>query len=98
MKKLSSKQIQFLRGRAHKLSPVVTVGQHGVTEPVLRELELTIRHHELIKVKLRCDNQTELLDLIGSITENVKAVLVQVIGHIAVFYRPSPEGKIVVPA
>ena len=98
MKKLSSKQIAFLRGQAHKLNPVVTIGQHGVTAPVLREIELTIGHHELIKVKLRCDDQTELLDLVKGITENVKAVLVQVIGHTAVFYRPSPECKIVVPA
>lgn len=97
MVKLTSKQIQFLRGRAHKLNPVVTAGQNGITEAVLREVEATLKHHELIKIKLRCNDQSELLDLLRGITENVKAVLVQVIGHTAVFYRPSPERKIAVP-
>jgi RNA-binding protein len=72
-------------------------GQHGVTEAVLREIETTLNYHELIKIRLRCEDQNELLDLIARITENVKAVLVQVIGHTALFYRPSPERKIVLP-
>ncbi len=98
MKKLSSKQIAFLRGKAHHISPVVMTGQSGVTEAVLREVEGTLTHHELIKIKIRCGDQAELLDILGKITENVQAVLVQVIGHIAVLYRPSPLRKIRVPA
>ena len=97
MKKPSSKQIKYLRGLAHKLNPVVMTGQHGVTAAVLREMESTLAHHELIKVRIQCDDQTELLDLLLRITENVKAVLVQVIGHTAVFYRSSPERKISLP-
>ncbi len=97
MKKPSSKQIKYLRGLAHKLNPVVMTGQHGVTEAVIREIETTLNYHELIKIRLRCDDQSELLDLLSRITENVKAVLVQVIGHTAVLYRPSTERKIALP-
>ena len=97
MKKPTSKQIKYLRGLAHKLNPVVMTGQHGVTEAVLREIESTLNYHELIKIRLRCDDQGELLDLVERITQNVKAVLVQVIGHTAVFYRPSRERKIALP-
>ncbi len=97
MKKPSSKQIKFLRGLAHKLNPVVMTGQHGVTAAVIKEIEATLNYHELIKIRLRCDDQAELLDLLQNITENVKAVLVQVIGHTAILYRPSPERKILLP-
>ena len=97
MKKLTSKQIKFLRGRAHHLNPVVTVGQYGVSESVLKELETTLNYHELIKVQLRCDDQTELQDLMERITGSVKATLVQVIGHKAVLYRESREKKIKIP-
>ncbi len=97
-KKLSSKQIKYLRGRAHHLNPVVIVGQYGVTESVLKEVETTLNHHELIKVQLRCDDQTELRELMERITDGVKATLVQVIGHKAVLYRPSSEKKIKFPA
>jgi len=97
MKKLSSKQIKYLRGQAHHLNPVVIVGQHGVTEAVVRELETTLKHHELIKVQIRCDDQLELHDMMGRLTVSVKATLVQVIGHKAVLYRQGPEKKIKIP-
>lgn len=98
MKKLSGKQVSFLRGKAHHLNPVVMTGQHGVTEAVLREIEGTLDHHELIKIRIRCGDQSELLDLLQRITENVRAALVQVIGHTAVLYRPSVQRKIQLPA
>ena len=97
MKKLSSKQIKFLRGKAHHLNPVVTIGQLGVSESVVREVDATLKHHELIKIKLRCDDQAELAELMTNLTASVKANLVQVIGHMAVLYRPSPEKKILIP-
>lgn len=97
MKPLSSKQIKYLRGLAHHLNPVVMIGQYGVTDGVLKEMEQTLKHHELIKVNLRCDDQSELQDLLLRVRESVKATLVQVIGHKAVFYRPSPEKKIRIP-
>ncbi len=96
-KVLNSKQISFLRGLAHKLDPVVTVGQAGVTEGVLKELEFTLKTFELIKVKLRCDDQEELNALVSDIEDNVKATKVQVIGHMAIFYRRAKEPKIAVP-
>ncbi len=94
---LSSKQISFLRGLAHKLDPVVTVGNAGVTEGVVKELEFTLKTFELVKVKLRCDDQESLQGLVEDITSSVKATKVQVIGHTAIFYRRSKEPKIAVP-
>ncbi len=97
MKKLSSKQISYLRGQAHHLNPVVIVGQYGVTEAVLKEMDTTLKHHELIKVQIRCDDQAELTETMARISGGVKATLVQVIGHKAVLYRASPEKKIKLP-
>lgn len=97
MKKLTSKQIKYLRGKAHHLNPVVIVGQHGVTEAVMREVETTLNFHELIKVQIRCDGQDEMGEMMDRLTESLKATLVQVIGHKAVLYRPSAEKKISIP-
>jgi RNA-binding protein len=94
---LNSKQIRFLRGLAHQLDPVVTVGNNGVSEGVIKELEFTLKTFELIKIKLRCDDQDELLSLVSDITESVKATKVQIIGHTLVLYRRSKEPKIPVP-
>lgn len=95
--KLNSKQISFLRGLAHKLEPVVTIGNNGVSEGVIKELEFTLKTFELIKIKVRCDDQDELLALVESVSESVKATKVQVIGHTLILYRRSPEPKIAVP-
>lgn len=96
-KALSSKQISYLRGLAHKLDPLVTVGNAGVTEAVLKELEFTLKTFELVKVKLRCDDQESLQGLVTDISSGIKATKVQVIGHTAIFYRRSKEPKIAVP-
>lgn len=94
---LNSKQISFLRGLAHKLDPVVTVGNNGVSEGVIKELEFTLKTFELIKIKLRCDDQDELLALVEDVTTAVKASKVQVIGHTLILFRRSAEPKIAVP-
>jgi RNA-binding protein len=48
---LSNKQKQYLKGLAHSLKPVVQLGNNGLTEGVLAEIDVAITHHELIKVK-----------------------------------------------
>ncbi len=48
---LNNKQKQYLKGLAHSLKPVVLLGQHGLTEGVLAEIDLALNHHELIKVE-----------------------------------------------
>jgi RNA-binding protein YhbY len=51
MKKLTNNQKKFLRARGHTLKSIVMVGQHGLSEAVLAELESTMTKHELLKIK-----------------------------------------------
>lgn len=88
---LTQQQKNTLRRRAHDLKPVVIIGQHGLTENVLNEIELGIDHHELIKVKVNADNHEQRQAFIQQIIEHTRADLVQGIGHIAVFYRRNPK-------
>ena len=41
---LSNTQKKFLKGLAHKLNPVVLLGQNGLTEGVLAEIENAHRY------------------------------------------------------
>ena len=95
--KLSTKQKKFLRARAHNLKPVVTVGNAGLTDSVLNELESTIEHHELIKVKLNAATRDDRQLMIEKICQSAHAELVNSIGHIAIFYRPSAKPTIKLP-
>jgi len=91
---LSARQKKHLRGLTHALQPVVTVGDKGLTDNVLAEIELALDHHELIKVKLRSDRQTRG-DFVDRIARHCAAEKVHVIGQVACYYRRNPEKPVI---
>ena len=94
---LSPRQKKFLRAEAHGLSPVAFVGQNGLTDAVVKEIDRNLTCHELIKVRLRVEDKSELLAATAPVLERTGAELVQVIGRLMVLYRPAPEKKIALP-
>lgn len=88
---MTSQRRQQLRGKAHGLSAIVIIGQHGLTESVQTEINRALTDHELIKVKVGAEDHENRKSIIESIVETQKAELVQTIGHTAVFYRRSPK-------
>jgi RNA-binding protein len=94
---LSNKQIQYFKGLAHALKPVVQLGNNGLTEGVLAEIDGAIKHHELIKVKVPTDDKDEKTLIMDAIIRETGAVKVQAIGHILVLFKPSDDKKIELP-
>ena len=86
--KLTNNQKKYLRSLAHDLKPFVMIGQHGLSESVIAEIESTMLKHELIKIKLRVSDREEKQDVINKIIKLSKAELVQVIGGVLVIYKP----------
>ena len=94
---LNNKQRQYLKGLAHSLKPVVLLGQHGLTEGVLAEIDLALNFHELIKVKVAAEDREVKTLIMDAIVRETGAVKVQTIGHILTLYRPSEQKKISLP-
>ncbi len=94
---LTGKQKRHLRGLGHDLHPLVTIGEKGLSESVLAELDQTLEHHELIKVKINAGDRDEKKALIAEMVEKSGATLVQTIGHIALLYRKAKEPKLQIP-
>lgn len=93
---LNKQEILALRARAHHLNPVVMVGQHGLTEAVIRETETALRAHELIKVRVLGDERDERDErlLIGEeLCAATGAQLVQHIGKLLVLYRERSDDE-----
>ncbi|MET0070064.1 MAG: ribosome assembly RNA-binding protein YhbY [Candidatus Thiodiazotropha sp.] len=90
---LTNAQNRALKKLAHDLKPVVIVGQHGLGENVLNEIDLSLDSHELIKVKLAGADKEDRKELSNEIMQQLSAELVQIIGRVAVFYRPNPKKK-----
>lgn len=88
---LSKKQKLAFKSQGHHLKVVVTIGSAGLTEAVLKELEVSLNHHELMKVKVAADDREERAELIAKLCEQLDAELIQSIGHVALIYRPRRE-------
>ena len=84
-------QIKQLKALAHKLKPVVTVGQHGMKESINEELEIALDFHQLIKLKVNLGDRDARDELVVELCDKHKADLVQRIGNIAVLYRKNPK-------
>jgi RNA-binding protein len=94
---LNKKQIQYLKGVAHALKPVVLLGNNGLTEAVIAEIDYALNHHELIKIKIPTDDKETKGLIVEAICRETNAIKIQVIGKTLIIYRQSKEQKIRVP-
>ena len=94
---LSTKQKLHLKGLAHNLKPVVMMGSNGLTEAVVAEIEMSLSHHELIKVKIASEDRDTKQLIVDAIIRETNAEKVQVIGKTLVLYRASEARKIEIP-
>jgi RNA-binding protein len=90
---ITSQQRRWLKQQAHHLKPVVLLGQAGLTDAVLTEIELALDHHELIKVRVNGGDHDERDAQVAAIAQHTKADLVQRIGNVAVYFRANPKRK-----
>lgn len=94
---LNSKQVRFLRSASHDLNPVVMIGNNGLSETVLKEIDLSLKAHELIKIKVQGDQRELRLQMLQEICDKLGAVAVQHIGKQLVIYRRAAQPKIILP-
>jgi RNA-binding protein len=94
---LNSKQITYLLGLGHHLNPVVSIGNNGLTEQVMKEIELALNAHELIKIKVSGDDRALRIKMLEDICEKSGAAAVHHIGKQLVIYRKSEKSKITLP-
>lgn len=97
MSTLNSKQVRFLRSASHGLNPVVMIGNNGLSETVLKEIDLSLKAHELIKIKVQSDERELRLQMLEEICEKLDAAPVQHIGKQLVVYRRAEQPKIILP-
>lgn len=97
MIELSPKERAALRARAHPLHPVVSIGQHGLTEPVLHEIDIALTAHELVKVRVHAGEREVRAGMLALIAETLQAAPVQHLGKLLVLWRPRPAEAVPAP-
>ena len=88
---LTAAQRKSLKARARNLHPVVWIGDKGLTDAVLHEVETALKSHELIKLHVAGADRDDREAMLQAICTRLSALPVQHIGRILVIYREQPE-------
>lgn len=89
MAELTGRQRKHLRGLAHGLEPVVHIGDKGLSEAVLGEVDRALASHELIKIRFLDPDEKKLQA--REIADRLDACLAGIVGHVGIFFRAHPD-------
>lgn len=95
---LTSAQRKFLKAQAHPLKPVVMIGNAGLSEAVLTEIDRALTAHELIKVRVQNDDRAEREAWLAAICARLDCAAVQHLGKLLLLYRPARPARLHLPA
>lgn len=79
-----------MKARAHALEPVVHVGNSGVTDALVAEVDRALTAHELIKVKVGTDDRASRVAIGDEICARTAATAVHRVGKVLILWRPRP--------
>ncbi len=90
-KMFSNKQIKYLRGLGHSITPVVLIGKEGLSDGVIEAVDLELSNHELIKVKISTNSDVHKTVAADIIPLKTSCTLIQLIGKTLLLYRHNPK-------
>ena len=82
-----------LRKKAYSLKPFVIIGQQGLTDAVLNEIDVALNAHELIKIRTRGADKKVRYEQCFKIEQELDAEIIHQIGFIMVLFRSKPNNK-----
>jgi RNA-binding protein len=85
---LTPAQRKVHRADAHHLDPVVMIGADGLTPAVLKEAEVALKAHGLIKLRVFSDDRPTREALLAELADKLDAAPIQHIGKLLVLWRP----------
>jgi RNA-binding protein len=88
---VNNAQRKYLRGMTHGLNPVVMVAERGLAPTVMKEIEIALAHHELIKVRVSVGDREARDALVAELLAATGAELIHKIGHVVSIYRRNHE-------
>jgi RNA-binding protein len=90
--------VQWHFPRSKKNIPIVMLGNAGLTEGIVNELDRALTDHELVKVAARVGARDARDTALSTLASRTSAELVQRVGHVGVFYRRRANlPKILIP-
>src|SRR5690606_27729097 len=85
---ITSQERSALRAAAHSLKPVVMIGDKGLTDAVLKEIDSNLTAHALIKVRVTGQERDVREDMLARICDQLSCAPVHHLGKILILHRP----------
>ena len=90
---ITSQERSALRAAAHSLRPVVLIGDRGLSDAVLKEIDLNLNAHHLIKVRVAGEEREARNAMLETICDRLSCALVHHLGKTLIIYRPDPAAQ-----
>ncbi|TWO71635.1 YhbY family RNA-binding protein [Caenimonas sedimenti] len=78
------------RAEAHHLSPVVMIGNDGLTPAIKKEADAALNAHGLIKIRVLGEDRAQREAIYLELADSLGAAPIQHIGKLLVLWRPKP--------
>jgi RNA-binding protein len=88
---ITSKERSSLRATAHPLHPVVQIGDRGLSESVLKEIDVNLNAHHLIKIRVAGQERDARDAMLETICDRLSCAPVHHLGKTLIVYRPDPN-------
>ncbi|HEY4414442.1 MAG TPA: YhbY family RNA-binding protein [Verrucomicrobiae bacterium] len=89
---LTNSQIRKFKATAQLMSPQLKIGKAGLSEGFLKEVEVALTQHELVKIKF-VEFKEQKKELAPQLAEKTASHLVMRVGNVMVLHRPKPAGE-----
>lgn len=90
---LTSKERSELRAAAHPLKPVVLIGDQGLTPAVLKEIDMNLTAHGLIKVRVAGDDRAARIAMLDTICDSLSCAAAGHVGKTLILYRHGSQNR-----
>jgi len=87
---LTPQERTALRAAAHALRPVVLIGERGLTDAVVKEIDRALTAHQLIKVRAASQERDARDAMLASICALLECHPVHHLGKMLILYRATP--------
>ena len=91
---ITTKQRSKLKAMANTLRPAVTVGKGDLTDNVIKEIDVALFHHELVKVAALQSCEQSAKEMCEKVCATLQCEPVQCVGNRFVVYKRSDKDGI----
>lgn len=88
---MTSKERAYLKGLANRVPSLYQVGKDGVSENMIKQIDLALSARELIKGNVLENSMLSPMEVAQELAEKTASQVVQVIGNKFILYRRSEK-------